>query len=278
MSVNQDKTRVSLILWRFNALLIAAAALAASVISSEAQVYSQNVVGYYNVTIPSQKFVLFANQLVSGTDANQTNNAITSVFSGLGSDPNGVNNSVLYFWNGSGYNIWQYYSGADADYNFITSGSASGFYDSGGTLHSPSFKQGSGSFIYNPTSSNVVATVTGTVPQGTNVIPVITGFNIYSVVPPVATNLESALVGFPFTSDQNGVNNDVLYKWNGNGFNIWQYFTANDANYNFLASGLTTGFYDSGGTIHDTTTQVGQAFFLFHSGAPVQWTNSFSVQ
>jgi len=34
-------------------LLIAAAALAGSIISSQAQVYSQNVVGYYNLTMPS---------------------------------------------------------------------------------------------------------------------------------------------------------------------------------------------------------------------------------
>ena len=34
-------------------LLIAAAALAASVISSQAQVYSQNIVGYANVATPN---------------------------------------------------------------------------------------------------------------------------------------------------------------------------------------------------------------------------------
>jgi hypothetical protein len=55
--------------------LLCAAALAAGIATSMAQsnVYSLNVVGYYNVTIPAGKYVLLANQL------NTTNNTIASV-------------------------------------------------------------------------------------------------------------------------------------------------------------------------------------------------------
>ncbi len=49
-------------------LLIAAAALAAGVISSQAQVYSANIVGYANVVCPASTLVLLANPLDNGTN------------------------------------------------------------------------------------------------------------------------------------------------------------------------------------------------------------------
>ena len=56
--------------------LVCAAALAAGLASSMAQssnVYSLNVVGYYNVTVPQNQFYMIANQL------NTTNNTIGSL-------------------------------------------------------------------------------------------------------------------------------------------------------------------------------------------------------
>src|ERR1700744_2623354 len=62
---------------RTKTLLIAAAALAAGVISSEAQVYSQNIVGYINLPL-SPGYTLIGNQL--STDLTGTNNTVASVF------------------------------------------------------------------------------------------------------------------------------------------------------------------------------------------------------
>lgn len=114
-------------------LLAVAAALAASVISSQAQVYSQNVVGYYNQVIPSHKFYFFANQLTTGTDANQTNNNVNLVLTnGFTSDGAGVTNSVLYVWTGAGYGtILTYFTAADAD-TFFLADQGNGWYDGGG--------------------------------------------------------------------------------------------------------------------------------------------------
>jgi len=63
--------------------LLCAAALAAGAVTSMAQsnVYSLNVVGYYNVNVPANKYVLLANQL------NTTNNTIGSV---LGTSQDGA--------------------------------------------------------------------------------------------------------------------------------------------------------------------------------------------
>jgi hypothetical protein len=264
---------------RTKTLLIAAAALAVGTVASMAQTtYSQNVVGYVNLTVPAGKFALVANQLQNGSDAAKTNNNVNAIFSGLTSDPNAVNNTTLYLWNGAGYNVYQYFTTADADTWFYAN-SGNGFYDSGGTLASGSVNQGGGSFLYNPSSTIVTNTFTGTVVQGTNLMTIKNGFNMLSFVAPVAGAIAStnSFANFPGTSDPNAVNNDVLYQWNGAGYNVYQYFTTADADAWFYANS-GNGFYDSGGTIAPANIPVGQAFFINHLTAPVVWTNSLVVQ
>lgn len=75
-------------------LLIAAAALAAGVMSSQAQVYSQNIVGYANVVLVNG-YNLVANPLDDG-NGNQLTNVIASA--------NLANKSQVITWNGSSYN------------------------------------------------------------------------------------------------------------------------------------------------------------------------------
>jgi len=73
-------------------LLIAAAALVAGVVSSEAQVYSANVVGYANVPLATG-YTLVANPLDDGNG-----NQLTNLVAGL------PNKSQVVTWNGTGYN------------------------------------------------------------------------------------------------------------------------------------------------------------------------------
>jgi hypothetical protein len=72
-------------------LLIAAAALVAGVISSDAQVYSANIVGYVNVTLPANQLVLTSNPLDDGT------NTANSILASL------PVKSSIQVWNGSGF-------------------------------------------------------------------------------------------------------------------------------------------------------------------------------
>ena len=65
---------------RTKTLLIAAAALAVGITSSEAQVYSQNVVGYVNMTVPAGHYQIVGNQLINGSDANQANGDVQACF------------------------------------------------------------------------------------------------------------------------------------------------------------------------------------------------------
>ena len=265
---------------RTKALIIAAAGLCVSLLQSNAQtpVYSQNIVGYYNTVIPSGSFELVANQLINGSDANATNNSINSIFNGLVSDPNGNNNSTLYLWNGNGYAIYQYFTASDAD-SWFGADSGNGFYDSIGDFITASLPQGSGSFLYNPSGNAITNTTVGSVVQGTNVLTITTGFNIYSFIQPVSGGVAStnSFASFPGTSDPDANNNDVLYLWNGNGYAVYQYFTAADAD-SWFGADSGNGFYDSIGDYVTANVPVGQAFFIDHLTAPVTWTTSLTVQ
>ena len=76
--------------------LACATALVAGVATSMAQsnVYSLNVVGYYNVPAPAGAYVMIANQL------NTTNNTIASLI------PNGPPGATLLKWNGGGWSAY----------------------------------------------------------------------------------------------------------------------------------------------------------------------------
>ena len=129
-------------------LLIAAAALAAGVISSEAQVYSANVVGYANVVIPGAgAYSLISNPFDDG-NGNQLTNLVNSL----------PNKSSVTTWNGAGY---------DTSITKI-----SGVWN-GNTVLAP----GTGFFVKNgtATSPNITNTFVGTVvaPSGGSVTNVL---------------------------------------------------------------------------------------------------------
>jgi hypothetical protein len=81
---------------RTKLLLLSAAALVAGVASSMAQsnVYSVNVVGYVNQTLPAGALTAVANPLSDGT------NTLDSVFGGLF-----PNKSTAQIWTGSGFSL-----------------------------------------------------------------------------------------------------------------------------------------------------------------------------
>jgi hypothetical protein len=84
-------------------LLMAAAALAAGVISSQAGVYSANIVGYVNQTLPLG-FVNIANPLdIADPSGSGVNNSITNVLNVLSGSYDG---DVLYYWNGAHYTTY----------------------------------------------------------------------------------------------------------------------------------------------------------------------------
>jgi hypothetical protein len=177
-------------------LLIAAATLAAGVMHSQAQVYSQNIVGYINVTIPANENVLIANQL--DADGTGTNNTLATVF------PNGVpNNSTIQAWNGTGFALDSY-------------STSSGWVITTNPIINASLQPGSGFFFKTKNATNI--TFVGNVLVGTNTIPIPSGVSVVAPTVPVAGTLDSTN-SFPI------VNNNTVQVWNPAtaGFSLYSY-------------------------------------------------------
>jgi len=255
-------------------LLIAAAALAAGIISTQASsVYSQNIVGYINTTVPANGFALVGNQLnLDGT------NGISQVFgSGLVSDVNAVNNTAIYLWlpGVQQYQSLQYFNATDAAADW---GGPAGFYDGGGTYYNNPLPPGQAAFLLNVNNSTPLTnTFTGTVPQGTNIMTTVPGFNLYSLSSPVVTNLCDPNGGnYTGVSDVNAVNNDQVYLWvpSVQQYQALQYFDTTDAAADW---GGPAGFYDGGGTFYNVAPKVGEGFFIDRLvNVTTTWTNKFS--
>jgi hypothetical protein len=209
--------------------------------SSQAQVYSQNVVGYVNVPL-SEGFNLVSTPLDS--DGTGTNTSVIGVFTN--SLPV---NSQVYTFNGSGYTIASY--------------AANKAHTATNWTSNPLINPGLGYWVSIPTgafgggTSNI--TYVGTVLQGNLNNPNITGpgyFIVGSQVP-IAGSLQTNLNYTPSLNDQ-------VYTYNGSGYNIYSY-AANKAH-------TATNWTPSVPNI-----SVGQGFWLnSQTGAP--WTNNFTVQ
>ena len=171
--------------------LLCLAALAAGAATSMAQsnVYSLNVVGYINVTIPAGQYSMIANQL------NTTNNTLASLI------PTAPDGTVFYKYSGSGYTI--------STYDELTPG----WLPDGNSTLNP----GEGGFILNKSASPLTITFVGEVMQGTLTNSLPTGYAIRSSIVPQAGTLTT--LGLDSTVVEDG---DNLYVYN-NGYTIYNY-------------------------------------------------------
>jgi hypothetical protein len=172
--------------------LVCAAVLAAGLASSMAQsnVYSLNVVGYYNVTVPQNGYFMIANQL------NTTNNTLGSLIQ----SPSDGLTFVYKFING-GYqaNSWNSYTpGWDYPGWTLNPGETAFFQDLG-------------------TPGGQTITFVGEVMQGalSNPLPAggALGFRS-SMVPQQAS---AVVLGIQ------GEDNDFMYVYNGGGYTVYDY-------------------------------------------------------
>jgi hypothetical protein len=162
-------------------LITAAAALAAGIMSSQAQVYSQNVVGYVNATIPANGYALLSNPLDTG------NNVLTNLIL-VGGAPSTTTKADV--WTGSGFTT----------YTLRAGGWSSG---ASGVLLNP----GTGFFIQNLATTNITITFVGNVVAGTNLVPYTAGYDPVGSVTPISGLVQTTL-GLP------AVNGDKVLQWN----------------------------------------------------------------
>ena len=217
-------------------LLIAAAALAASVISSQAQVYSQNIVGYVNKVFVGSQYNALANPFNAGV----TNGANEVFPGGL---PDGTQ---LFQWNGTGYDI----SGYDSSIGV----NPANWYDGGFSVvaATPVIKPGQGFFLLPP--SNFTNTYVGTVAiatgaTGTNSATA-NQYNMLGSLLPVAGSVSNAIVNF-FPPD-----GTQLFQWTGNGYLV--------SGYDASIGASAANWYDGGFSVVAPvpTITVGEGYFV----------------
>jgi hypothetical protein len=218
-------------------LLIAAATLAVGAISSQAQVYSQNVVGYINVTL-TNGFNFVANQL--DLDGSGTNNTIQSV---IGTNLPPTTSKVL---------AWDVPSQTFKTVTLFASGWSAG---TAGTVVKNALQPGGGVFIQvsSPTNFTIVGQV---LPPSTNKTSYASQFQITSFRYPVAGFLTTNLNYAP--NAPIGSSDDQVLQWSPS---LQQFITHKK----FAGSW-------SGGS---PNLNVAEPFFFIPNQTTV-WTNGFT--
>jgi hypothetical protein len=118
------------------------------------------------------------------------------------------------------------------------------------------FGPGTGGFIKNPYDTNVVITFVGEVLQGNLNITNNSGFNLIGSIVPTAGNLETTMA----LTNGNGISyDDQVWTWTG------------------LTYAQNT-YYGDGDWDADPIVQVGQGFFVKHTGGTTIWQRYFTVQ
>jgi hypothetical protein len=224
---------------RTKALLLTAAVFAAGLYTSLAQVYSLNVVGYYQVPM-TNGFQMFAVQL--DKDGTGTNNTLQTVFG-----TNGIpNNTRIYAFDG-------------ATYAFATFNTTVGNWGGSVVAVNAALSLGRGVFVQVPSAATpFTITVVGNVPQGALTTHVNTnGYAIVSSQVPQAGLVQTALGLTPQNSDR-----------------IYQYVNSSQTYGTARTYNSTVGQWGGGG---EPNISVGEAFWLQGHAATV-WTRTFTVQ
>jgi len=217
-------------------LLLAVAAVAAAV-STQAQVYSVNAVGYVNRTlVPGYNMV--SNPL------NAADNTVGALFMNFQGGP--VQGTTVYKLVGSGFQTSRY---DDLD----------GFYS--GQATTQTVLPGEGVFVLLPGSASKTLTFVGEVVQGPTTTPLPRGFSIKASVVPQAVKPDALGAGsIP------AAQGDVIYRYNTTtkGFDSYRYDDLDAA-------------WSRNGVQGLPAFDVGEAFYYLRVGAATNWTRTFSV-
>lgn len=234
-------------------LLIAAATLAVGVISSQASVYSANIVGYVNQTITGNYAYNFISAPVGAPGTVET--LMPSINPGDG----------CYFWTGSGYSFYTYVG--TPNWNGGTSGYV--WSDSTGNEAASPVLMPNQLFIYVTGFDTFTNTFAGTVVLSNTVS--LTGnyaYNFVSSAAPVTDTFDGTNLNFPW---QPG---DGAYQWTGGGYSFYTY--VGTPNWN----GGTSGYIwsDAGGNeCPSPVCNVGSGFLYVTGYGDSTWTQNFVV-
>jgi len=235
-------------------LLIAAAALAVGVISSQAQVYSQNIVGYANIATPNAG----VNYLISVPFTVGVSNGANEVF------PNLPEFSQILLWNPG----LAKYSIAQSDTTSATGWSDADF----NPVSVPKLPVGTGFFLQ-PSAAGVTNTITGSVAisVGTSNVMTLANAGVNYLVGCVVPYAGSVTNG---NSSGGGPNLNNLPEFSQ--LLIW---SPGLAKYSIVQSDTSsaTGWSDADfNPVSVPSISVGQGFFIQPSGVNAKWTTGLS--
>ena len=237
-------------------LLIAVAALAAGVISSQAQVYSQNIVGYANVVNPTA----YANYFMTVPFKIGSSNGLNEVYA-AGSLPSG---SQVELWNGGGFDVYNYDT-TDP----LSLGTGVVWYnsdESANIVNYPKLPPGLG-FLLVPGGvwTNTFAGAIGVNVGTSNVMNFPTAYANYfvgSAVPyaGAVTNGNNSTGGINLNNLPSGSQVEI---WNGGGFDVYNYDNTDP-----LSLGTNVVWYngDESAAVAPPSLSVGQAILLVPGG------------
>jgi hypothetical protein len=244
-------------------LLIAAAALAAGVITSQAQVYSQNIVGYVNVPARAG-FTAMSNPL-----NNNNGNSATNLFDCTSGANDG---NILLLWTGTKYSQTSFDTGSGTLFSDAVSGNP---------VPPPVLNPNTGFLFNNQYPSNNITFVGSVATDGTgsstNVVGVST--NMLSNATLYVFASSKFPVGGGISSVLGLVNDPVTHNLDGSILLIPKIVSGAVKGYSQIGfdSGSGTGFSDaiSGNPVSEPVIPVGGSFlFENQSGAPIAWVQS----
>lgn len=217
-------------------------ALGAASAVAQTNVYSINAVGYINLVLP-KGFSIICNQLTT------TNNTVAGVFQ------NNAGNG--FQWDGC--TVFKYNPGdGHYDQTDIASSSYSSGWVSGGTM---TLNPGEAIWFNNGTGHIATNTIVGTVPQGTNTVNIISGFQMIASPVPFSGDV---VTNMGFTNYTLG---SILYTFNNSSGHYSTYISSSSG---------TSGYMNQwiGG---DPQASIGQGFWFRSNPGPTPWVQIFEI-
>lgn len=217
---------------------MAAVVSAAGIASSMAQVYSANVVGYVNLTIP-EGYSMIANQL----NASPTN-TIANVI------PTAPGGTQVFKWDSVNQQL----------FNAIEYVEGSGWFNADETPSEEPLPPGTGFYIYNQSGAPFTLTLVGEVPQGTFPVSMGTGYSMVALSTPQSVGFST--VSFPQVG----------------GTQYFEFDPTTQGLKDAIEYVEGTGWFTVDEQVVDPTPAIGQGFFIYNqSGSTINWSYSFTV-
>jgi len=239
---------------KIKATLIAAATLAVGVISSQAQVYSQNVVGYVNVVETAGVFSLESPAL--DLDGTGTNNNLSTLY------PNPGIGDQVYVFSGGAFSTYSYGIKSASHGN----PAVTNWFDGTGAVAGTTPVNVGQSIFYLPVA-NETNTYVGQIAAGTyqnNYVPAANGFALVSSIVPVAGGVTTTLNYQPTIGD-------TIYTFNGSAYSTYSYGIKPASHGN----PAVTNWLDGTGAVNEPQIIPSQGFWLNPVQTPV-WSQTFT--